>query len=62
LTAKAAVLSESYYKHLRFDTIAVAIDPKHIWNGAAPFFFSLNESVPCLTKICNPYFKSNAST
>jgi hypothetical protein len=27
LTAKAAVLSESYYMHLRFDTIAVAIDP-----------------------------------
>jgi hypothetical protein len=62
LTAKTEAVPGSYYKQLGFDTIAVAFDPKHIWNGAAPFFFSLNESVPCLTKICNPYFKSSAST
>jgi hypothetical protein len=56
------MLSESYCKHIGFDTIAVAFDPKHTGNGAPPFFSSLNESVPCLTKTCNPYSKSNAST
>ena len=55
-------LSKTYFKRVGFDTIAVAFEFKHIWNGGSPFFLFLNESVPCLTKPCNQYFKSNAST
>jgi hypothetical protein len=45
-----------------FDTITVAFEKSTLWNGALPFFLFLNESVPCLTKTCNQYSKSNAST
>jgi len=52
---------ENYLKSIGFDTITVAFEFKHIWNGAMPFFLFSYESVPCLTKTCNQYSKSNAS-
>lgn len=42
---------------MAFDTIAVAFDPKHIWNGTMPFFFSLNESVPMSDENLQPVFQ-----
>ena len=55
-------MRQNFGKRIGFDTIAVAFDSKHIGSGKLPLFYTLNESVPCLTKPCNPYSKSNAST
>ena len=60
--ARRRSIAQNCFIACGFDTIIVAFEFKHIWNGVSPFFSFLNESVPCLTKTSNQYSKSNAST